>query len=105
MRCLHTARDEQLLSQDYGRRADHPERGVQAGDRAAETEHHQRAEELATIVTHSSDAIITTAPDGVIDVTAELPPHMQPARIEWREHLPVGPNGKLDRATLKAELQ
>ena len=33
-----------------------------------------------------------------------LPPHMQPARIEWREALPVGPNGKLDRAALKAAL-
>ena len=34
----------------------------------------------------------------------QLPPHMQPARIEWREALPVGPNGKLDRAALKAAL-
>jgi len=34
----------------------------------------------------------------------ELPPHMQPARIEWRESLPIGPNGKLDRAALKAAL-
>ena len=33
-----------------------------------------------------------------------LPPHMQPARIEWRETLPIGPNGKLDRANLKAAL-
>ena len=33
-----------------------------------------------------------------------LPPHMQPARIEWRGALPVGPNGKLDPAALKAEL-
>ena len=33
-----------------------------------------------------------------------LPPHMQPARIEWRDTLPVGPNGKLDRAALKAAL-
>ena len=32
----------------------------------------------------------------------QLPPHMQPARIEWRDALPVGPNGKLDRAALKA---
>ena len=33
-----------------------------------------------------------------------LPPHMQPARIDWRDALPVGPNGKLDRAALKATL-
>ncbi|RST30977.1 acyl-CoA ligase (AMP-forming), exosortase A system-associated [Sphingomonas ginkgonis] len=37
-------------------------------------------------------------------MTAELPPHMRPARVEWREALPVGPNGKLDRAALKADL-
>jgi hypothetical protein len=29
---------------------------------------------------------------------------MQPARIEWRETLPIGPTGKLDRAALKAAL-
>ena len=34
----------------------------------------------------------------------QLPPHMQPARIAWRDVLPVGPNGKLDRAALKAAL-
>jgi acyl-CoA ligase (AMP-forming) (exosortase A-associated) len=33
-----------------------------------------------------------------------LPPYMQPARIEWRDALPIGPNGKLDRAALKAAL-
>jgi len=34
----------------------------------------------------------------------ELPPHMQPQRVVWRDSLPVGPNGKLDRTALKAEL-
>ncbi len=34
----------------------------------------------------------------------QLPPHMQPARIEWRDVFPVGTNGKLDRAALKAAL-
>ena len=34
----------------------------------------------------------------------ELPSHMQPQRVIWRDELPVGPNGKLDRAALKAEL-
>ncbi|HET9397583.1 MAG TPA: acyl-CoA ligase (AMP-forming), exosortase A system-associated [Sphingomicrobium sp.] len=34
----------------------------------------------------------------------ELPAHMQPQRIVWKEAMPVGPNGKLDRAALKAEL-
>jgi acyl-CoA synthetase (AMP-forming)/AMP-acid ligase II len=33
-----------------------------------------------------------------------LPPHMQPTRIEWHDALPVGANGKLDRAALKASL-
>ena len=34
----------------------------------------------------------------------ELPPHMQPRDIVWKDRLPVGPNGKLDRTALKAEL-
>ena len=33
-----------------------------------------------------------------------LPPHMQPARIIWKDRLPVGPIGKLDRSALKADL-
>ena len=36
---------------------------------------------------------------------AELPAHMRPAEIRWREALPLSPNGKIDRALLKAELQ
>jgi acyl-CoA ligase (AMP-forming) (exosortase A-associated) len=34
----------------------------------------------------------------------ELPAHMQPQRIVWKDRLPVGPNGKLDRTALKAEI-
>ncbi|MCF2513983.1 acyl-CoA ligase (AMP-forming), exosortase A system-associated [Sphingomonas sp. G124] len=34
----------------------------------------------------------------------ELPPHMQPQTILWKDSLPVGPNGKLDRSALKAEI-
>ncbi len=37
-------------------------------------------------------------------LAAELPAYMQPRRILWREALPVGPNGKVDRATLVEEL-
>ena len=33
-----------------------------------------------------------------------LPNFMQPRRIHWREHLPLGPNGKIDRAALAQEL-
>lgn len=33
----------------------------------------------------------------------DLPNFMQPARIMWQDELPRGPNGKLDRAALKAE--
>ena len=36
---------------------------------------------------------------------AELPAFMRPARIVWREELPVGPNGKLDRGRIQAEAQ
>jgi len=35
---------------------------------------------------------------------AELPNFMQPKVIHWRPALPVGPNGKIDRAGLAAEL-
>ncbi|WP_294120276.1 acyl-CoA ligase (AMP-forming), exosortase A system-associated [Sphingomonas sp.] len=34
----------------------------------------------------------------------ELPAHMLPQRILWKLELPVGPNGKLDRTALKAEI-
>jgi acyl-CoA ligase (AMP-forming) (exosortase A-associated) len=34
----------------------------------------------------------------------ELPAHMHPRDILWKDKLPVGPNGKLDRAALKLEL-
>lgn len=36
--------------------------------------------------------------------TAELPGHLRPSRIVWRDALPVGPNGKLDRTALQASL-
>jgi acyl-CoA ligase (AMP-forming) (exosortase A-associated) len=35
----------------------------------------------------------------------ELPQHMQPQRIVWKDRLPVGPTGKLDRTALKAEIE
>ena len=35
----------------------------------------------------------------------EMPPYMAPARVIWRKALPVGPNGKLDRAALKGEIK
>ena len=35
---------------------------------------------------------------------SELPPHMQPRDIIWKDKLPTSPNGKLDRARLKAEI-
>ncbi|MDT0576903.1 AMP-binding protein [Croceicoccus sp. F390] len=34
-----------------------------------------------------------------------LPRYMQPRQIHWRDHLPRGATGKLDRATMKAELE
>ena len=35
---------------------------------------------------------------------AELPAFMRPSRIVLRDQMPLGPNGKLDRAALRAEL-
>ncbi|MEO5973019.1 MAG: AMP-binding protein [Sphingomicrobium sp.] len=37
-------------------------------------------------------------------LAAELPAYMQPGRIEWRDSLPLSPNGKVDRAALLKEL-
>ena len=34
----------------------------------------------------------------------ELPAHMQPRAIHWRDALPISPNGKFDRAALRQEL-
>lgn len=34
----------------------------------------------------------------------ELPNFMQPKAIHWREAMPIGPNGKIDRTGLQAEL-
>lgn len=47
-------------------------------------------------------------PDAEIDLPRclkqDLPNFMQPAVIHWRETMPVGPNGKIDRAGLLEEL-
>jgi hypothetical protein len=29
---------------------------------------------------------------------------MMPQRVVWKDKLPIGPNGKLDRSALKAEI-
>jgi hypothetical protein len=34
----------------------------------------------------------------------ELPNFMQPRQIHWRAAMPIGPNGKIDRTGLAAEL-
>jgi acyl-coenzyme A synthetase/AMP-(fatty) acid ligase len=34
----------------------------------------------------------------------ELPNFMQPKHIHWRDSMPIGPNGKIDRAGLQQEL-
>jgi acyl-CoA ligase (AMP-forming) (exosortase A-associated) len=56
--------------------------------------------------------LIVRAAPGANDAEAELPrllmqqlPNfMQPRAIEWRAAMPIGPNGKIDRAGLAAEL-
>jgi acyl-coenzyme A synthetase/AMP-(fatty) acid ligase len=37
--------------------------------------------------------------------TRELPAHMRPQRIVWRDVLPTGPNAKLDRTALRGMLE
>ncbi len=36
--------------------------------------------------------------------SADMPVHLRPARIEWRDALPLSPNGKVDRAALQRQL-
>jgi acyl-CoA ligase (AMP-forming) (exosortase A-associated) len=36
---------------------------------------------------------------------AEMPAFMRPSRIVWRDRLPLGANGKLDRTAIQAELE
>ncbi len=38
-------------------------------------------------------------------LAAELPAFMRPRRIVWREHLPLGPNGKLDRTAIQTAIE
>ena len=55
--------------------------------------------------------VVRTAPGALDDdaafkrkLFAELPNFMQPRMVHWRDTLPLGPNGKVDRARLLAEL-
>lgn len=54
--------------------------------------------------------LVVRGPDqGAVDrlseyLKSELPSFMQPKQIIWRDEMPRNPNGKLDRARLKAEI-
>ena len=60
---------------------------------------------------HAVHLIVRPAPD-VVDaqealpkrLAQELPGFMQPRAIHWREAMPIGPNGKIDRNGLQLEL-
>ncbi|PNU05043.1 acyl-CoA ligase (AMP-forming), exosortase A system-associated [Novosphingobium guangzhouense] len=60
---------------------------------------------------HAVHLVVRAAP-GILDpmenlprkLMQELPNFMQPKVIHWREVMPVGPNGKLDRTGLAAEI-
>ena len=52
-------------------------------------------------------AVASDAPDNVAlrrAIQVAAPGYMVPHQVEWREELPRSPNGKIDRARLKAEL-
>ncbi len=56
--------------------------------------------------------LVVRAKSGILDaieelpriLMKELPNFMQPKQIHWRDAMPIGPNGKLDRTGLYAEL-
>jgi acyl-coenzyme A synthetase/AMP-(fatty) acid ligase len=37
--------------------------------------------------------------------SAEMPAFMRPKRVIWRDRLPLGPNGKLDRTAIQADVR
>lgn len=57
-----------------------------------------QAVELVVRGSSANTAALKTA------LAAALPNFMQPRRIHWRAGLPLGPNGKIDRAALVAEI-
>ena len=60
---------------------------------------------------HAVHLIVRAAP-GTSDAELQLlrklmeilPNFMQPKQIHWREAMPIGPNGKIDRTGLQMEL-
>jgi acyl-coenzyme A synthetase/AMP-(fatty) acid ligase len=56
------------------------------------------------IVVRAAPGISDAAEELPRKLMQELPNFMQPKVIHWREAMPVGPNGKLDRTGLAAEI-
>lgn len=56
------------------------------------------------LVARASPGADTAATDLPHRLKGELPGFMQPAAIHWRDTMPIGPNGKIDRVALVAEL-
>ena len=64
----------------------------------------ERLGQAIALVACASGDPANAEPDLRRYLSRELPTHMQPRAIHWRDALPVGPNGKFDRAALAREL-
>ena len=64
----------------------------------------ERLGQAIALVARASGDPADAEPDLREYLARELPAHMQPKAIHWRDALPIGPNGKFDRAALAREL-
>jgi acyl-CoA ligase (AMP-forming) (exosortase A-associated) len=64
----------------------------------------ERLGQAIALVARASGAAEEAEPRLRAWLSRELPAHMQPRSIHWREALPISPNGKFDRAALRREL-
>ena len=77
-------------------------------------DHHRALRDVAAAIEQAGDEQIARVAEAKGDdaedrlrsyFAAELPAFMRPKRILWRDRLPVGPNGKLDRSRIQADAQ
>lgn len=64
----------------------------------------ERLGQAVHLVVRAAAGISHAAEDLPRKLMQELPNFMQPKHIHWRETMPIGPNGKIDRTGLQAEL-
>ena len=64
----------------------------------------ERLGQAIALVVSAAGGLSSAEPQLYAWLARELPMHMQPKIIQWRDALPVGPNGKFDRAAMRLEV-